>query len=176
MKSMRKKILYSELNSVGDVLDNVFKDININAGMKKSTFYKFWSKIVGKKFESVSKPADIRNGVLVVACANSHVTSELTLFKQDIIKKAETYAKPLGIEISDINFSHKIWKEEETREPDAVMPSAKNFNPDEIELDEDEIIAVKKSVESNTFASEEQRERMFNAIILDLKYQKFIKK
>ncbi len=178
---MRKKINYCEMSSLGGVLDSFLKESNLKQGLKKTTLFKFWPKIVGKKFEDVSKIYGItQNDVLVVACANSFVTSELTMFKPTLLKKIRQYAQPLDIEIADINFSHKIWQnsfgveqiQEEVKDPN--KPDLTGFNPDEIELDENEVAAIKSSVEKNTFASLQQRENMFNTIILDLKIQKFL--
>ena len=172
-----KKILYSELNPLGSVLDSVVNDLNLSKGIQKNTLFKFWSKIVGKKFEKLSKPISInQRDELIVACANSMVTSELLLFKTDILKKMEPYTKPLKIKIVDIVFSHKIWRDETKEEiPDYRAPksSIENINLDGIELDESEVANIKMNIESNTFASPEQRDRMFEAIVKDLKYQKY---
>lgn len=179
---MRKKINYSEMNSLGSVLDSVIQASNLRAGMKTSTVFKFWAKVAGKKFEKVSRAESItRNNVLVVACANSFVTSELTMFKPDLMKKINLYANPLGIEIEDINFSHKIWKKPIAAEdiiPEPPNPHAidlSGFNADDIEIDEAELSKIKENVEKNTFASEEQRARMFETIVKDLKIQKYLK-
>lgn len=176
----QKEINYCEMNSLGSVLDSFLQNSNIKEGLKKSTLFKFWTKAAGKKFENVSKAQGItRNNVLVVACANSFVTSELTMFKRELLKKMKTYADPLGIVIEDINFSHKIWetpsfRDEKEEAADPNKPDLSGFDPDEIELDKDEVEAIKASVEKNTFASVEQRERMLETIIQDLKIQKFL--
>ncbi len=174
------------MNSLGSVLDSVIQTSNLRSGMKNSTVFKFWAKAAGKKFEKVSRAQSItRSNVLVVACANSFVTSELTMFKPELLKKINLYANPLGIEILDINFSHKIWNTDSDsgsqqlngivleKDPNALDLSG--FDPDEFELDEDEVSRIKVSVEKNTFASEEQRARMFETIVRDLKIQKFLK-
>ena len=173
--------MYSGLENIGDVVNSFVKTSDIQNGIQKSMLFKFWGKIVGKKFAKVTRPVSINNrGELIVACANSMVTSELLLFKNDVMKKMEPYSKSLEIEISDIIFSHKIWREEKNdtyAEEFAKHPSLepyKNFNPDEIELDESEVLVIRKSIEKNTFASKTQREKMFNAIINDLKYQKYL--
>lgn len=178
-----KEILYSDFTSLGNVMSSVLQNPNLKQGIKKASLFKFWSKIAGKKFEKYSKPDSITPAnVLIVACANAAVSSELTIFKQDILKKIKVYAAPLGIEISDINFSHKIWnsrsKEEYTEYQEPANPYKRdltNFNPDTIELDPKEVEAIKKSVENNKFATPEQRKKMFDAIILDLKVQKYDK-
>lgn len=176
-----KKILYSEFNQIGGILDSVLKGSSLQSGLKKTTLRQFWGKIVGKKFEKVSKPDSIQKNLLIVACANSFVTNELTMFKLDILKKLLPYAKSLNIEIQDIVFSHKIWKNEsetedntntETQEHSFTDPNLIDY--ESIELEKNELDAIKNCVSKNTFATEEQRKRMYNAIVKDLKYQKYI--
>lgn len=184
-----KRINHLEMNSASDVMDKIMGGANLKAGMKKSTLFKFWGKIAGKKFEKYSQIDTLteRGGVWVlgVACKNAQVTGELTMFKAQLLKKVNIYANPLGLEISDIHFSHKIWKGEfneasthgsgmKALDVNPYTPDLSGFNPEAVELDEAEIESVKQSVESNTFATKEQRERMFRAIILDLKTQKYI--
>ena len=173
-----KKILYSDFKQVGGILDSVLKHSNLQSGLKKSTLCKFWGKIVGKKFEKVSRPESLQKNILVVACANSFVTSELTMFKLDILKKLLPYAKSLELEIADIVFSHKVWREEKQYDDYDFIEEKKSsadieIDYENIELEENEIEAIKRCVDNNTFATKEQRERMYNAIIKDLKYQKY---
>lgn len=173
-----RKINYSELNTIGNILNTVVQNSDLALGIKRSTLSKFWGKIVGKKFETMSKPSSInRSNVLMVACANSFVTSELMMFKPDILKKLEPYAKSLDLVIEDIVFSHKIWSEEKDEMlnyEEKRAPKIPEVNYDEIELDPSEISNIQRCVENNKFASQEQRNRMFEAIVKDLKYQKFV--
>lgn len=177
----KKELLYSDFNSLGSVVDSVVQNSNLRQGMKRATIFKFWAQVVGKKFEKYSKIEALNlQNILIVACANAAVSSELTMFKPDILKKINVYSKPLGVEILDINFSHKIWKNErqESLAVEATenphKPDLSNFNPDEIVLDADDFNAVKASVMNNSFASEEQRTKMLDAIILNLKIQKYV--
>ena len=63
-----KKILYTKFETAGDVLSSVLKNTDLQAGIKKTTLSKFWGKIVGKKFEELSKPVSLNNqGLLTVA-------------------------------------------------------------------------------------------------------------
>lgn len=181
MNRQDKEFFYTDFNSLGNIVNSVVQNSNLRVGMKKATVFKFWDKVVGKKFEKYSRIESLNSqNVLVVACANSAVSSELTMFKSDILKKINTYANPLGIEIQDIIFSHKIWTtstakilvKENVQNPHKLDLSG--FDPDNIILDESEVKAVHKSVMNNTFATEEQRKKMFDAIILNLKTQKYI--
>ena len=178
-----KEFFYTDFNSLGNVMNTVLNAPALKNSMKKATLFKFWAKIAGKKFEKYSRIESLTaHNVLVVACANAAVSSELLMFKSDLLKKLNEYAIPLGLEIEDINFSHKIWKndilnkeEMPQTEVNPHKPDLSGFNPDNIELDEEEVASIRKSVDNNKFASEEQRKKMFDAIILDLKTQKYIK-
>ena len=183
-----KKILYSEMDSLGCVMDTVLQNSNLKQGVKKATLFKFWNKVVGKKFESVSEITALNvtpeKTILTVACANAAVTSELTMFKTQLIKKMNVYANPLDINIDDILFSHKIWQTTpknsfENKTPiqteNPYLENLDGFEPDKIELDEDEIKQIKANVESNSALTPQQKERLLNSIINDIKVQKFLK-
>ena len=185
-----KKLVYSEMNPLGNIVDSVINNSSLKNGLKKATLLKFWSKAAGKKFEKVSEISNLMQKpdgkyILSVACANSSVTAELTMFKSQLIKKMNTFAVPLGIEIEDINFSHKIWqsKEEKINEDKFKLldenPYKENltgFSPEEISLDEDELNEIKNNIEKNSVLSPEQKKRFFNSIVNDLKVQKFLNK
>lgn len=183
MTDDKREIRYSEFSSLDSIMSSVLQNPKLRQGVKKASVFKFWSKAAGKKFEKYSRAEALNsNNVLTVACANAAVSSELTMFKEELIKKINQYSRPLGIEIEDINFSHKIWKKHSIEDAlpaqEAKNPYKKDltgFNPDDVELDAAEVEAIRKSVSNNKFATEKQREKMFNAIILDLKIQKFVK-
>lgn len=176
------------MDSLGCVMDSVFQNSNLKQGMKKATLFKFWSKVVGKKFETVSEinslSENIEKTVLTVACANAAVTSELTMFKTQLIKKINTYANPLGINIDDIIFSHKIWKTIATnsfestaniQEQNPYLENRDGFEPDKIEIDDTEIEQIRANIATNSALTEQQKERLLNSIINDIKVQKFLK-
>lgn len=185
-----KKILYSDMNSLGSIMDGVVNTPQLKKGLKKATLFKFWEKVVGKKFEKVSKIIGLDNlngkNILTVACANAIVTSELMMFKQQLIKKMNTYSTPLDIEIEDILFSHKVWKADAPKDSfignvkiqteNPYKENLEGYNPDEIEVDEKEINEIKANIEANSVLSAEQKERLFNSILNDIKVQKFLNK
>lgn len=185
-----KKILYSNMDTLASIMDNVVNTPQLKTGLKKATLFKFWGKVVGKKFENVSKILGLDNingkTILTIACANAAVTSELMMFKQQLIKKMNTYSTPLGIEIEDMLFSHKVWKTDAPKDSfvgnvkiqteNPYKENLEGFNPDEIEVDEKEINEIKSNIEANSALSPEQKERLFNAIVQDIKIRKFLNK
>ena len=180
-----KKVLYSEMNSLGSLVDSFMQNSAISRGLKKATIFKFWGQVVGKKFEKASEAVELaeKSGkiILTAACANAAVTSELIMFKSDILKKINDYSKPLGIEIDDIVFSHKIWKnpkqyaktDENIQLENPYKEDLTGFNPKEITLSEEEISQIKENIMNNKALSQNQQERLLNSIIYDLKVSKF---
>ncbi len=172
-------IRYSNIENISSVLENFKKKYNIDESLSKLTFFKFWENIVGKKFKDVSKPVSINyKGVLQVACKNSMVTNELFMFKDAILAKIIPFVTPLNIKITDIVFSHKIWREEKENSEDCEQEISKiekisDEELDKIELDENVILDVKNAVYNSEFISKSQKEKMFKAIIKNLKEQKY---
>ena len=179
-----REFFYTDFNTLGSVMNDIVQNSGLRYGVKKATLFRFWNKVAGKKFEKYSRIESLsRDGVLTVACANASVSSELLMFKQEIIKKINTYANPLNLQINDIKFSHKIWNSSSCRDLNGNIEEEKNpykydlsgYNPDNIILDKTDVETVRVSVETNKFATQQQRERMFNAIINDLKVKKYLK-
>ena len=178
-----KEFFYTDFNSLGSVMNEIVQNSNLKLGVKKATLFKFWNKVAGKKFEKYSKIESLNaDGLLVVSCANAAVSSELLLFKTDILKKINTFAIPLELEVKDIKFSHKMWKNNSQIETSFTQADVNphkldlsDYNPNDIVLDEEEVKSIRLNIDSNTFATQQQRDRIFNAIINDLKIQKYIK-
>lgn len=179
------------MNSLATVLDSFLQKEGkgLQNAMKKSTLFKFWDKVVGKKFENSSKPISLATKVdktvLTVACESASVTSELMLYKKQLIEKFNVFANPLGFEIDDMIFSHKIWQHSNhsnqksfennvvLQEENPYKEDLSGFDPDEITLDDDEVNSIKNNISKNKALSKEQQERLFNSIVYDLKVQKF---
>ena len=78
----KKEILYSDFNSVENILGAVMKNPKLKQGLKNATIFKFWPKVAGKKFEKYSKANGLtqtpEGHVLTVACANAAVSSRFS--------------------------------------------------------------------------------------------------
>ena len=101
------------MNSLGSVMDSLLQNPVIRSGMKKSTLFKFWDKVVGKKFEGRTKISSLNNmgnkNILVVACENAVVTNELMMYKSKLLQKIKKKTlniqkKLLYIQMICINF------------------------------------------------------------------------
>lgn len=106
-----KEILYTDIKGIDSLISDLLKDNQmLQKAMKRSTIYKFWAKVVGKPFDTKSRPHGMINGsIMVVACESAAVVQELTLRKKQIIEKYSPYVKPLNINIKDIIFDVKKW-------------------------------------------------------------------
>lgn len=172
------KIHHSGMYDIEEVLNEFKKQYDFESIVKKSTFFKFWSKIVGKKFADKSRPISInKKNILFVACENSMVTGELFMFKEAILEKMQIYTTPLNLKIEDVVFSHKMWKEEVEENNETQNTVIEYRIPDEeldkIFLSNSEIDSLRERVNNIPFADEIQKNKMLNAIIKNLKIQKY---
>ena len=106
-----KEILYTDFKGVDDLISGMLQENEVlQKAMKRANLYKFWAKVVGKPFDTKSKPYGMAGkDVMIVACENAIFVQELTLRKKQIIKKFEPYAKSLNINLRDIMFDVKRW-------------------------------------------------------------------
>jgi len=109
---MPKKILYTDFEDASSIIDTMLSTPELKKAVTRSNLYKFWDKIIGKKFSEKSKPYSMMGGgVLIVACANSSVAQELMLQKPQILEKFQPYLKSLHLSVKDLKFDCKKWGE-----------------------------------------------------------------
>lgn len=107
------KILYTDFEDTESIIEKMLSSKDLKKAVTRNNLYKFWDKIVGKKFSEKSKPYSMKGGgVLVVACANSTVAQELMFRKKQILEKFSPYLKSLHISVKDIFFDVKKWENE----------------------------------------------------------------
>lgn len=106
-----KKILYTNFETSESIVENLLSSPEMKKAIMRKNLYKFWDKVVGKKFSENSKPYSMMgSGVMVIACANSAVAQELMLQKFQILQKFNPYLKSLKIQIKDLKFDVKKWE------------------------------------------------------------------
>lgn len=111
---MGKKVLYTDFEDIGSIINTMMSSKDFKKALTRSNLYKFWDKIVGKKFSDKSKPYSmVGGGVLIVACANSSIAQELMLQKPQILEKFQPYLKSLHLKVTDLKFDPKKWNEVE---------------------------------------------------------------
>lgn len=108
---MAKKVLYTDFEDTESIIDKMLSSTELKKAVTRNNLYKFWDKIVGKKFSEKSKPYSMMGGgVLVIACASSAVAQELMLQKPQILEKFKPYLKSLHMNVKDIKFDCKKWE------------------------------------------------------------------
>lgn len=109
-----KKILYSNFDDVGSIINKMLESKELKKAITRNNLYKFWDKVVGKKFSDKSKPFGMYGGgVMIIACQNSAVAQELLLRKPQILEKFQPYLKSLHLKVNDIKFDCKKWEKVE---------------------------------------------------------------
>ena len=61
MDNKDKEFFYTDFNSLGNIVNSVVQNTNLRQGMKKTTVFKFWAQVVGKKFEKYSRIEALNN-------------------------------------------------------------------------------------------------------------------
>lgn len=108
---MSKKILYTDFEDASSIIETMLSSKDLKKAVTRSNLYKFWEKIIGKKFSDKSKPYGMaRNGTMIIACANSAIAQELMLQKPQILEKFQPYLKSLHLKVTDMKFDQKKWE------------------------------------------------------------------
>ena len=106
-----KKILYTDFEDAGSIIENLLSSKELKKAINRSNLYKFWDKVVDKKFAEKSRPYSmIGGGIMVIACANASVSQELMLRKAEILERFQPYLKSLKLNVKDIKFDCKKWE------------------------------------------------------------------
>jgi len=104
------KFLYSDFDDVSEILETMLNDTSIKKTITRANLYSFWNKIIPEKFKNRSKPYSmIGKHVMNIACENHIVAQELTMIKNELLKKFEPYSKSLKIQVHDFKFDPKKW-------------------------------------------------------------------
>lgn len=98
-------------------LQSVIKDLQFNYDESKfetdEKLAGYWIETVGNKISQFSKVLDFSaDNILTIVCSDSFVANELYLEKDKLTKLMNEKTKNLGIEIKDIRFNYKKWKEQ----------------------------------------------------------------
>lgn len=104
----------NEFSKISDILDTSVRTFNrFGQAFEKSKtcsmFFSFWKDVVGKKFEKLSIPYELKGSILFVSAASPAVIQELNFFKKEIIEKYTPYAEGLELKLTDIRFDYKNW-------------------------------------------------------------------
>lgn len=104
------KILYTDFEDAASIIENMLTSKELKKAVTRNSLYKFWEKIVGKKFAERSKPYSMApNGILIIACETPAVAQELLFQKKQILEKFQPYLKSLHLSVKDMKFDCKKW-------------------------------------------------------------------
>lgn len=176
-------------SKLSDILnESVLTGNGFGQALDKCMLFNFWKNAVGRKFEKISIPYDLKGALLFVSVQSPVIMQELTLFKADIIEKYKPYAEGLGFKILDIKFDYKNWRSVslgvngsknsseifDTDTPEYYTSEDYETigldNNEEFEFDE-----LKKSIENIEFLPEELKEKMYNNALKQYKARKLRK-
>jgi len=108
-----KKILYTDFEDAGSIIETMLTSKELKKAVARNNLYRFWEKIVGKKFSAKSKPYSMAgSGTLIIACESSTVAQELMFQKTQILEKFQPYLKSLHLKVKDMKFDCKKWVRE----------------------------------------------------------------
>ncbi len=105
-------------NSNFALLQDIFKELNIEYNEKavdnSEKLSEYWGETVGEKISKFSKVLKLTSdNTLIIVCSDSYAANELYYVKAKLIEEMNEKVKNLGIEIQDIKFDYKKWKEQE---------------------------------------------------------------
>lgn len=114
MNGKNKKSYYTDFETTESIVESLLSSKDMKKALTRSNLYRFWDKVVGKKFSEKSKPYSMGgNATMIIACANSSIAQELMLQKPQILEKFQPYLKSLHLNVKDLKFDPKRWASED---------------------------------------------------------------
>lgn len=109
-RNKRSNLYFESLQSVIKDLQFNYDESKFEVGEKLAGY---WIETVGNKISQFSKVLEFSaDNILTIVCSDSFVANELYLEKDKLTKLMNEKTKNLGIEIKDIRFNYKKWKEQ----------------------------------------------------------------
>ncbi len=107
-----KKLNYSNFELIEDIIKSIDFNYRESDCEKLEFLSKFWIETIGNKISQLTKVFQLSDdNVLTVLCADSFVANELYISKEKIIELINKKTSKQGINIKDIRFNYKKWKE-----------------------------------------------------------------
>lgn len=145
----------SNISRIGGMLKSTLQDLGIQERVLEQKAIAQWKGVVGPQIAASTTPESVRDGILFVCCKSSMWSSELSLHKDDIVKRLNAaVGKPV---VKDIRFSARGFRKssgesERTTEPEPSVP----ISPEEVKAAEEVAAAC---------SSEELAEKVRRAIL-----------
>lgn len=112
---------------VNNVLNTVMRDLGLDRRLREHTLMNLWAPLVGEPFASRSRPLFIdAESKLVVAVADASTGQELSLLKQEILRKVAAAGRGVGVVVQGLRFDlkryHNVAETDPERLPGRVLP------------------------------------------------------
>ncbi len=149
--------------------------------------FSFWKNVVGKKFEKLSIPYELKGSILFVSAASPAIIQELNFFKKDIIEKYSPYAQGLDLKITDIRFDYKNWSaikmtnsEKSSTAFDTDVPeyyTQKDYETIGLDnIEEEEFSKLKETIQKVESLPSHLKDKMFRSALNQYKAKKLRQK
>ncbi|MFQ3549997.1 MAG: DUF721 domain-containing protein [Armatimonadota bacterium] len=155
------------LNSVSGIIHTALKDKGMKKTFLEAKAIAGYQEVVGKQIADASIPEKIQDGVLFVCCKSSSWSNELTLLKNEIIKKMNSYVGEKIIK--DIKFTSRGYKQLLANRKYGISDEDRSKITDII-LNDDEMEKIRKKAEKIEF--DDLREKIIKTLITAKKREK----
>lgn len=151
------------IENIADVLDGALINLGLKKSIEKQKALIYWEKAVGGKIAGNTQAIKIKKQTLYVNTSSSVWAQELSLMKNQLIKKLNSC---LGEEaIHDIRFAGRGTKHKEKAKDEELDNISKvNLNKTELDL-------VNKTI--SDLENEEIRTKLLKIMVADKKYKKY---
>lgn len=135
--------------------------------IKHSVIFSFWKEVVGKRFDKYTKPYKISNSKLYVSAKSPVIAQELSICKNKIMQKLNSYSMPLGIEIKDIIYNYKNYNQQKEKINNEIEDKPFYITLSDIEkqnIDDSLKEKIKAHINKINFLDDKQKETLINKI------------
>ena len=126
----------SKIARVGGMVKPTLQGLGVQEKVLEQQALAKWKSVVGKQIAASTNAESVREGILFICCKSSMWSSELSLHKDDIVKRLnEAIGKQV---VKDIRFSARgfrkaVEEKEKTTEPEPQVP----ITPEEVKAAEE---------------------------------------
>ena len=168
MRSIKETNTISEILNSFTFGDKSSKGKSFSDNIKFSTLFSFWEDIIGKKLAKFSKPEKIKYSKIFISAKSPIIAQEISLSKQNILKKINTYSNALGFEINDLVVDYKNYENKsDAQEINEEKPEY--YKNDELKneyIDDDYFNEIKNNICKINFLSSKQKDELIDKIML----------
>lgn len=143
----------SNISRVGGMLKDTLQGLGIQERVLEQKALAKWKEVVGSHIAASTTPEAVRDGILFVCCKSSMWSSELSLHKDDIVKRLNSAVGKTVVK--DIRFSARGFRKAEAEEKQTAR-APKPLMPEDVQAADEVASGV---------SSEELAEKIRQAIL-----------